>query len=299
MPNPVGFDCVCVHCGKAWIASRAAARFCSARCQSAVQRPKPRATCARCGVSFTYTAGKPDQGGRVGKFCSRACFFANKKINAELKRIEREQARKRAVCRVCGQECSGRALLLCSKQCRRRYNTVQWRINYRKPRRFVSCADCGVSLDARHGSARRCLPCSEKRTREAKRRIGNNHCSRAKHYGTARDHGLRAEDVFNRYAWRCCLCGVKTPKRLRGTCDPRAPEIDHVVPVSFGAVSPGHVYDNVQCLCRQCNSKKGASVLGQLGLGIAVRQRASLTVCLSKSYRRMPANRRGHLRDAP
>src|SRR5690606_28730512 len=36
--------------------------------------------------------------------------------------------------------------------------------------------------------------------------------------------------VFERDGWRCHLCGQRTPKGLRGTYEPTAPELDHVVP---------------------------------------------------------------------
>jgi 5-methylcytosine-specific restriction endonuclease McrA len=70
--------------------------------------------------------------------------------------------------------------------------------------------------------------------------------------------------VLDRDGWRCQMCGVKTPKRLRGTFDDRAPELDHRVPMAMGG---GHVWDNVQCSCRRCNAAKNAmAVLGQTNL---------------------------------
>lgn len=69
--------------------------------------------------------------------------------------------------------------------------------------------------------------------------------------------------VFARDGWRCQLCGVRTPKRLLGRQVPRAPELDHIVPMN--AVSRGpHTYSNTQLACRACNVKKGARPLGQL-----------------------------------
>lgn len=61
-----------------------------------------------------------------------------------------------------------------------------------------------------------------------------------------------------------CSCGKPTPLKLRGTCKPRAPEIDHRVPIAMGGA---HTYDNVQCACRECNQRKGGTVIvGQLPL---------------------------------
>lgn len=61
--------------------------------------------------------------------------------------------------------------------------------------------------------------------------------------------------VLKRDGWICQICGEPTPQELRGTRDPRAPEVDHIVPVAKGG---RHVYSNLQCACHQCNHKKHA-----------------------------------------
>jgi 5-methylcytosine-specific restriction endonuclease McrA len=67
--------------------------------------------------------------------------------------------------------------------------------------------------------------------------------------------------VLERDHWTCHLCGIKTPKELRGTTDDRAPEVDHIIPWSCGGA---HTMENAACACRKCNLKKGAKPLGQL-----------------------------------
>lgn len=52
--------------------------------------------------------------------------------------------------------------------------------------------------------------------------------------------------VYERDEWRCRFCG--TEERL---------SIDHIVPLSRGGTND---LDNLQTLCRSCNSKKGAKV---------------------------------------
>lgn len=69
--------------------------------------------------------------------------------------------------------------------------------------------------------------------------------------------------VFERDGWRCQMCRKKTPKRLRGTHEDRAPELDHIQPVSKGGE---HTYRNTQCLCRSCNAAKSDRPMGQLSL---------------------------------
>lgn len=59
--------------------------------------------------------------------------------------------------------------------------------------------------------------------------------------------------VFERDEWKCRACGCDTPKTLRGSYDWRAPELDHIRPLSKGG---DHSYSNVQLLCRACNIKK-------------------------------------------
>lgn len=81
------------------------------------------------------------------------------------------------------------------------------------------------------------------------------------------DRAVTAPRVFARDGWRCQLCGTRTPKRLRGTYAPNAPELDHIVPIVAGG---GHTWDNVQCSCRACNGKKGAKTLGQMRLTLQV-----------------------------
>lgn len=66
--------------------------------------------------------------------------------------------------------------------------------------------------------------------------------------------------VFDRDKWKCCLCGIKTPKNKRGSYDNNAPEMDHIISLAEGG---DHSYRNTQCLCRRCNAEKGASTKGQ------------------------------------
>jgi 5-methylcytosine-specific restriction endonuclease McrA len=67
--------------------------------------------------------------------------------------------------------------------------------------------------------------------------------------------------VFDRDAWRCQICGRKTPRERRGSINSNAPELDHIVPLSVGGE---HSYRNTQCACRSCNASKGSQVYGQI-----------------------------------
>lgn len=70
-------------------------------------------------------------------------------------------------------------------------------------------------------------------------------------------------EILERDGWRCHLCGCKTPKRLRGSKDPRAPELDHIVPLSKGGK---HTRLNTACACQRCNRSKHDKAMGQLRL---------------------------------
>jgi 5-methylcytosine-specific restriction endonuclease McrA len=78
----------------------------------------------------------------------------------------------------------------------------------------------------------------------------------------AMDRGATVSDnfnpfkVFDRDGWKCQICGTKTPKSLRGTYKPNAPELDHILPIGKGGE---HSYCNTQCACRRCNGAKSST----------------------------------------
>ena len=59
--------------------------------------------------------------------------------------------------------------------------------------------------------------------------------------------------IFRRDKWTCYICGRNTPKRKRGTYEPSAPELEHIVPLSKGGAHNEH---NLACSCRECNQSK-------------------------------------------
>lgn len=63
--------------------------------------------------------------------------------------------------------------------------------------------------------------------------------------------------ILTRDKWKCYLCGVKTPKDLRGSYLDNAPELDHVIPLSKGGL---HVESNLRCACRKCNAEKSDQI---------------------------------------
>jgi len=66
----------------------------------------------------------------------------------------------------------------------------------------------------------------------------------------------RRIDVFARDRWICQLCGKKVA-RTRAVPHPKAPVIDHIVPLAAGAEVGGvDAPWNVQCAHFLCNSYK-------------------------------------------
>jgi 5-methylcytosine-specific restriction endonuclease McrA len=128
------------------------------------------------------------------------------------------------------------------------------------------CNHCGVEFVPMPGAAqgprrtKYCTAWCARRSELRVRRRLRKHRHRARRYGCEIERGLDPVVVFKRDGWRCQLCGKTTPMALRGTCDARAPELDHIVPMSRGG---GHTWVNVQCACRACNIAKGSKPLGQ------------------------------------
>lgn len=137
---------------------------------------------------------------------------------------------------------------------------------HRAAAREVACARCCCVFCPLYASKYReggyCKPCADEVQRlKSNSKVGDN-LARARKFGVARRY-FNELHILERDGWRCQLCGVSTPKRLRGTRDDRAPELDHIVPLSVGGA---HLPENVQCACRRCNQQKRAKARGQMKL---------------------------------
>lgn len=279
-------NCRCVHCD-ANIPPRLklngepnknAKRYCSPECRDAVRGARPRLSkprliyCQHCHCECVRRVRGGDADS--GKYCDRSCAAARrslvaqelagvkrlgsvpppagetkpqsigklvrvlKKVAAEKVRMERRAERAARPCAVCGAPCGGepsrgRGKLYCGRACARKsakatVSRAQWR----------------------RSESGRAFKRSDRQMRKAMKR-------------TAVVERVNDIAVLERDKWRCQLCGVKTPKKLRGTYEPNAPEVDHIIPLG-GGYGGEHSYRNLQCLCRSCNARKGASIKGQL-----------------------------------
>ena len=68
---------------------------------------------------------------------------------------------------------------------------------------------------------------------------------------------INPDFILERDKYRCYICGIKTPKKLRGTYEDNAPEVDHIIQLSKGGL---HVESNLRCACRKCNGLKSDRV---------------------------------------
>jgi 5-methylcytosine-specific restriction endonuclease McrA/predicted nucleic acid-binding Zn ribbon protein len=262
-------------CGRLCGAVLGKARSDAARHANAMARRQR--TCRHCGDGFVRrSSGKPGE----NQFCSRVCSAAAVRkyaTEAEARRAERDKARERkgvppraTECRVCAVALPGDGprRLTCSRDCGMEWARQQAKeANIAKDARGRSprpCKQCGEPFAPKYGDKRR-LFCSSR----CLDRFGNayypdkakNHRQRARKAGVAYEPVNRL-GIFGRDGWRCQVCGIKTSKAKIGTTHPRAPELDHRIPLALGG---GHTWANCQCACRQCNNLKGGHrVVGQL-----------------------------------
>lgn len=261
--------------------------YCSPSCfpsRSASRRPAHERACAECGKQFATPSSKT-------VCCSPACGHARGKRLGDITRSARAAERNHRTCERCGarfQKVRGSLGLYCSKACTadaaRIYASPQeakraerqrwkertgWRPVERAPAKDPApkparqCAECSAVFTPAYGDKRRTF-CSDKCSTKVARRIaGKNHRKRARHHGVAYEPVSRVK-LFERDRWRCQVCGVRTPKRLMGSIEPNAPEMDHRIPMAMGGP---HTWANLQCACRRCNGAKGGTIIvGQLPL---------------------------------
>lgn len=230
------------------------------RCEYLESVARPMFTCRHCGAEC-----QRNRNGRTkGWFCSRKCAALARSVVASAAAAVAKAAPRQ--CIECAQpfERSSRGQRICSRHC------LAARARRRAQQRYTPKTRCGVCPQCaqpweKTGIQGTVKFCSSRCARQAmyRQRGGGTHAQRAKAKGAPRRFNIKPPDVFARDGWRCQLCGCKTPRHLRGTFEPDAPELDHIIPI--GACG-GHVLENLQCACRRCNGAKGDRPLGQLRL---------------------------------
>ena len=227
----------CAHCGGSMAGVGIRASYCGNRCKWAAKeqrrgprkwgtkRPTRQAACATCGTLFQSTAS----GGNGGwtRHCSRRCGQAHRRVDLESRRALRS-------------ECA--ALRRIANRRERQWRTER------------GCTTCGTPVVGLLNWRRTCAEC--KAAAHRKRVRIEKAARKARIRGRRRDP-IDPIAVFERDGWRCYLCGIATPKEMRGTHEPSAPELEHKLAIANGGT---HTWDNVACACRACNQAKGAKL---------------------------------------
>lgn len=223
--------------------------------------------CAHCGAAF---AGKQSSAVYCSKYCKMAAWVVQNPERWVELNVRKVSAVFAGYCEGCGGAFVSRMKrAYCQEACRPISQRPQHQLGryYTPPVR--RCACCGLQWSAikRMGKAAFCPTpeCQAERQAAkmvAKSRCAKSHVKRAKKYG--RRYGyFNVMRVFARDGWICQICGVKTPKSLRGKQLANAPELGHIVALADGG---DHVIENCQCECRACNAAKGTKAQGQMWL---------------------------------
>lgn len=188
--------------------------------------------CLSCGKMF-----KPKRAGRT-KACSRECGF---KVQGKIRKIKNT---------------GGRVWV----RTNRNAPVVIKREKADHPPEPSLCTRCNSFYYRVKKRQRICSDeCLEEGRLQSRRKAKS--LRRARIRGANKAEAVDPFKVFDRDGWRCQICFMKTPRSKRGLIDDRAPELDHIVPLSKGG---DHTYANTQCACRNCNVKKGDNVYGQI-----------------------------------
>lgn len=265
--------CQHIGCGQEFKAHRREQRYCSYECKSRVRFARAAVKrfrlCQCCGMFFIAArpSGAQARGQAMwGMFCSNTCravYLKGDGIDGQRRKILTILGRRRE-CDVCA-ELHARVARTCgSAECQAQLNRQSAKQSaQRKHSREKGprpCYECGASFVPVYGDKRRSFCSYECRKRTFRRQRRQKERAR---FRSAHVEPVDTTRVFERDGWRCGLCGRKTLKSKRGTYHSRAPELDHITPLSDGGE---HSYRNTQCACRACNHAKSDGKGGQLRL---------------------------------
>jgi 5-methylcytosine-specific restriction endonuclease McrA len=230
--------------------------FCCHACRHTYSRI-PERNCICCGNTYKPKTSKT-------KYCGSECANKHKAKMYRLPSSKVQQAKVTvngvkigATCKLSFDKCrvcngpratlSPKTGLYCSGKCQRQYYyQLDCKRGKRKRKSGLSvCAWCGAKQYlAKHASKLFCSAKCSSRKAKCERR----HRKRATSYSV----GISWKTAVERFGWACAGCGVICIRPL-GFNNPIEATLDHIVPISNGG---SHTWDNVQILCRDCNTAK-------------------------------------------
>jgi endogenous inhibitor of DNA gyrase (YacG/DUF329 family) len=226
------YQYICAYCGKEFITSHKEQRYCSKRCVwTHYWRAKGSQDkcCKRCGVVLTN--GKTS-------YCSDECRMRECKTCGKRFLPERTEA-------YCSDECR-------KEQARRKAKENFVSVKETNPYIDLSCKYCGQQFKVNYRANKRRY-CSEQCAKKASKNE-----RRYRKRGQFVAPVYRAE-IYKRDGGICQLCGKKVDM-TKEVPHPKAPVLDHIIPLSRGGT---HEPKNVQLAHFICNSLKSDKVLGE------------------------------------
>lgn len=242
--------------------------------------------CAWCGsvaivgsIRLSEVTKRISEGGRY--YCDTDCASEHKSAlyrgdaYKDLRYGERRQYASSRVkysnCRVCGCLIASRyGQGTCSDVCKRKAKAElqhSWRFSavlggtFQHQSTTTTCRHCGVEYTSiRKGGttycSNRCAKKALKRRRDYRMRGSRSECAMV----------VDRIGVFTKAQWKCSCCRRKTHMPT-GCNSPLEATLDHVLPLSKGGL---HTPENLQLLCRQCNSKKSDTVERPMQMQLAI-----------------------------
>lgn len=259
-------ECALPGCDVIYTPTHAAQRFCSKTCAYRGGRGRVRApakTCEICGAQFRRVNRK----GHVQRTCSRACGvelrrrvygFAGAKAPAQPRSAPSSRvyirnciwcaklfvARRESI-QSCSKACYDRAYNQCNRPARQQPG--EWR-----------CQSCGTPVSDGRNKCDACVAASARQHKQRQRRA-----ERARRHGIKREP-YTLDEIALRDRYRCGLCR-KRVAMTKTVPHPKAPTIDHVLPIACGG---DDTRANVQLAHFSCNARKrtgGSQQLAMIG----------------------------------
>jgi hypothetical protein len=236
--------------------------FCTKNCQKLFSKKNTTKECNFCGK--IYNTNHKEQ-----LFCSKSCKFKHWHNRPDAKVLNETKA----LIRISKKQLPVTYSMLVLKEIAGllRIKKAKWQKSYESNQSGTKsrkqCANCGLNFVYKVVNGcppKYCNNCKDSAQKEIKKKSRRIAKSRRK----AKIRGLKNDAidpllVFERDKWICHICKTKTQKRLRGTYNAKAPELDHIITIADGG---SHTLENVACSCRACNNQKRSKSFGQLFL---------------------------------